>query len=93
MAKFKYVIKAEKGLLNDTQWKVYLNGYSTELIETIRMKLKKKIHRLGEKFNYNSRYFGFRKGNGADRVYIYVQKKGLRIDLCIDRKYEDENAA
>ena len=73
--KANYVIMAESGLLEDAQWKLYLDGYSTEIVETIRKRLKKRIRGLSEKFNHNSRYFGFRKGDDADKVYIYVQKK------------------
>lgn len=85
-----YLVDSGGGLLDDTQWKIHLSGYSTELLEKIRKRLKNTVRGLCEKFNRDSRYFGFRKGKDADRVYIYVQKKGLRIDLCIDRKYENE---
>lgn len=86
----KYVIYSEKGLLKDDQWKSYLNDRPTQLIAKIRNYLKKQIPGLAEKFNYNSRYFGLRVKDDKDRIYIYIQKKGLRIDLCIGREFEEK---
>ena len=82
------VILADAGLLKDSVWKRALQGYPTSLVCSIRKKLLREIPKVAEKFNTNSRYFGYWTGIDKDRAYIYVQKKGLRIDLCISRKFE-----
>lgn len=88
--KGKYVIRSESGLLEDAVWKAYLKDYPIELVSRIRNELKDHIYGLAEKLNRNSRYFGYRVGKSADKVYIYVQKEKLRIDLCIGREHEEE---
>ena len=85
----KYIIYSEKGLLCDNQWKLYLDGHPIELLTELRRQLKEISSKLIEKFNYNSRYFGYCIGDDKDKVYIYVQKERLRIDLCIDRENEE----
>jgi len=85
----KYLVCAEKGLLKDSVWKRTLKDYPTDLVCSIREQLLKKVPGLTEKFNTNSRYFGYWAATDeTDRVYIYVQKKGLRIDLYISTKCE-----
>jgi len=86
----KNVILADVGLLKDSVWKQALEGYSTSLVSSIRKKLLSEIPKIAEKFNTNSLYFGYWTGTDKDRAYIYVQKKGLRIDLCISRKFEKD---
>ena len=88
--KSKNVIMAEVGLLKDSVWEPALLNYPTGLICSIRKRLLSKIPGITEKFNKRSRYFGYWTGTDKDRVYIHVQKKGLRIDLCIDRKFETD---
>lgn len=41
-------------------------------------------------FNRNSNYFGYRANDDKDLADIYVQKKGLQIDLHIKREHEPE---
>ena len=82
-----YVIRAKRGLLNDTIWRCTLKNYPISLICLIRERLLKKIPGLTEKFNSNSRYFGYWIGDDKDRVYIYVQKEQLVIDLCISSDF------
>jgi hypothetical protein len=77
------VICAKKGLLGEKVWKPILKRYPTSLVCLIRERLLKKIPDITEKFNRNSRYFGYWVGDDKDRVYIYVQKKQLVIDLYI----------
>jgi len=48
------------------------------------------IPNVTEKFNNRLRYFGYWTGTDKDRIYIYVQKKNLRIDLYISRDFESE---
>jgi hypothetical protein len=86
----KYVIYSERGLLKDDQWKSYLKNRPIQLVTKIRSHLKKQIPGLADKFNYKSRYFGLRVKDDKDKIYIYVQKKGLRIDLCIGRENEEK---
>jgi len=77
------VIRIPKGLLSDATWRHTLQNHPTSLIGLIRKRLLKKIPGLTEKFNRQLRYFGYWSGNDKDRVYIYIQKKKLVIDLCI----------
>lgn len=86
----EYVTIAKKGLLNRSVWRRSLEDYPTSLICQIREELSKRVPNLREKFNSNSRYFGFCKGEDEDRAYIYVQKKNLSIHLCISRDYAKE---
>jgi len=88
--KTKHLVFAQQGLLEDSTWKSALKGYPTELVCRIRRELSSKIRGLNEKFNLRSRYFGYWTGNDKDRLYIYVQKKYLRIDLCIDGEHEKD---
>jgi hypothetical protein len=85
-----YVIRAKRGMLSDTTWRCTLKDYPTSPICLIRERLLKKIPGLTEKFNSNSRYFGYWIGDDKDRAYIYIQKKNLRIDLCIGREFEED---
>jgi len=86
--KAKYLVYAKIGLVDDRIWEGPLENYPTDLVCSIRKQLMKNIPGLTEKFNTNSRYFGYSTGTDKDRAYIYVQKKGLRIDLHISRDFE-----
>jgi len=88
----KYVICAEKGLLKSSVWKRKLKDYPTDLVCSIREQLLKKVPGLTEKFNRNSRYFGYwtSADKDKDKAYIYVQKKDLRIDACISQDLEPD---
>lgn len=86
--KGKHVVHAKKGLVKDSVWKQTLKNYPTDLVCSIREKLLDKVPGLTEKFNTNTRYFGYWTGKDKDRAYIYVQKKGLRIDLHISHDSE-----
>lgn len=88
--KSKHVVRAEKGLVKVHVWKRILKNYPTDLVCSIREQLLEKVPGLIEKFNTNSRYFGYWTGRDSDRVYIYVQKKGLRIDLNIGQGSETD---
>jgi hypothetical protein len=88
--KGKYLIRAEKGLVKNGDWKRTLRNYPTNLVCSIREQLLERIPGLTEKFNKNSRYFAYWIGDDKDRLYIYVQKNILRIDLCISRDIEKE---
>jgi len=89
----KNVTIAESGLVDDSVWKRSLKGRPVDLICQIRQKLLDENFNLNEKFNCNSRYFGYCIGQDKDKVFIYVQKKDLRIDLCIGRENEDKLTA
>ena len=73
------------GLVEDYKWEAYLNKYPDGLIRQIRLKLAKRLHGLNEKFNYKSKYFGYCLKDGADKLYIFIQKKNLCIRVCISR--------
>jgi hypothetical protein len=82
------IIKTKIGLFPDTYWRDDLKAYPTELLCRIRQSLLKSIPQLAEKFNASGHYFGYRKGQDKDRVYLYMQKKCLHIDLDISRDNE-----
>ncbi len=85
----KNIESADVGLVKDVVWKKSLQGQDIDLLCSIRKSIKK-IDGLTEAFNKKSRYFGYWTGTDKDRAYIYVQKKGLRIDLCIKNKKKNE---
>lgn len=85
--KAKYVIYAENGLVADKKWQAKLRGYPISLVCLIRAALADRIPGVTEKFNSNSRYFGYRIGTDRDRAYIYIQKKKLVIDLSISQSF------
>lgn len=85
--KAKYVIYSENGLVPDKVWGPKLRDYPTSLVCLIRAALADRIRGISEKFNSNSRYFGYRTGTGKDRAYIYIQKKKLVIDLSISQSF------
>ncbi len=89
------IVSAEEGLLKNEVviniLKKYLKAPEIEYVCSLRKSLdNKKIAGLTEAFNKKSRYFSYWKGKDKDRVYIYVQKKCLRIDLCIKNKDKNE---
>ena len=100
------IYQAKKGLLKDKYWRGSLKNYPTDLLCAIRNALEESIPGLAEKFNPTTpglQYFGYKvrdrdvskydfsKGcYSSAKVKMYVQKKDLRIDLAIDRKYEHE---
>jgi hypothetical protein len=75
------------GLVEDNKWEGSLYKYPDGLIRQIRLKLKEHLPDLNEKFNRNSKYFGYCVKDDKDRVYIYVQKQKLVIDLDISPDY------
>jgi len=88
--KSKYLKRSESGLLEDSIWQLSLQNYPKSLISLIRKELINRVPGITESFNTNSRYFGYWTGEDKDRLYIYIQKKHLRIDLCIDKRHEKE---
>ena len=85
----KNVMTVDAGLVEDAEWGAYLKKYPVDLALAVRGRLLRKVEGLTEKFNRKSRYFGYRRAGGSDVVYLYVQKKGLRIDVRVSRGYED----
>jgi len=86
----KNIESGDVGLVKDVVWKKSLQDKDIALLCSIRKSLIKKIPGLTEEFNKQSRYFGYWIGDERDNAYIYVQKKGLRIDLNISRKFEKD---
>ncbi len=88
--KAKYIIYAQSGFLLNIDLKKTLEGFPTELIGSIRKKLNESISNLTEKYNCNAHYFGYCKNKDVDCLYIYLQKKQLRIDLRLSQQYINE---
>ncbi|HUU15695.1 MAG TPA: DUF6141 family protein [Sedimentisphaerales bacterium] len=88
--KSESVTMAERGLLEESVWKNALRGFPLGLLSSIRANLVETVPGLKEKFNRNGCYFGYWIGSEKDRVYIYIQQKNLRIDLCISRDLEED---
>ena len=95
--------RAKIGLLEERYWQAPLKKCPIELLCAIRKQLLSAVPRLTEKFNpSNICYFGYKKKLNSslvnilesdynkDKAYIYIQKKHLRIDLDIDRTFEQE---
>jgi hypothetical protein len=82
------VIDSGGGLVCDKHWKPFLESCSVDLFLRLRRDLYHKIEGLTEKFNKQSKYFGYSVKEGSDVLYIYIQKENLRVDLRIDRKHE-----
>ena len=90
----KNIESADVGLVKDIVWqkslKKSLQDRDIAFLCSIRESLNEKISGLTETFNKKSRYFGYWTGTDKDRVYIYIQKEDLRIDLLISRDFEEE---
>jgi len=88
-----HVIYTENSLVADKVWELKLRRYPSSVVCLfclIRAALVERVPGITEKFNSNSRYFGYRIGTDKDRAYIFVQKKKLVIDLCIRRSFTKE---
>ena len=70
-----------EGLLPEEALRDALRGYPTGLILHLRGCLAKACPGLREKLNPNSRYLGYGLLDGSDDLYVYVQKRGLVIDI------------
>jgi len=83
-------MKKCKGLMPEDDYQKALKGYPTALVCFIRAAIVERVTGLTEKFNPKQRYFGYCVKNDSDKAYIYVQKKKLVIDLCIDQRFAKE---
>ncbi len=83
------IFRAKSTLLDDCFFQPELQEYSTAVLDKIRKALAEAVPELSEKFNTSSLYFGYSVGED-DKVYIYVQKKNLVVDLHIDPSYVSE---
>jgi hypothetical protein len=91
MAKSDNVFTVEKGLVPVSVWQGVLTEGEGSLVGKIRQGLLKSVPDLAEKFNGGQlKYFGYRRGESSDAVYIYIQKKGLLIDVRIPREFEED---
>ena len=84
------LVVQEKGLLSDKVLSSGLRGYPTDLVFALRSRLAAACPRIREKFNFNSRYVGYGLTNSSDVLYVYVQKKGLLIDIRLSADRADE---
>ncbi len=67
-------------------WRPFFSSYPSNLINVLnllRQDLAELTPNLREKFNIKSRYFGYGLHGSSDRVYIYVQRKKLVVDIDI----------
>jgi hypothetical protein len=80
------MVMPERGLIKENEWKFSLKDNPVDLFLRIRDGLNIEIKGLTEKFNHNSRYFGYHKESDSDVLYIYIRRKRLRIDLKIGRE-------
>ena len=84
------LVVQEKGLLPDRVLSSGLRGYATDLVFVLRSRLAAACPKLREKFNLNSRYLGYGLTNSSDVLYVYVQKRGLLIDIRLSADRADE---
>lgn len=100
------IYQAKAGLLKDKYWRNSLKDHPIDLLSVVRNALEEAIPGLAEKFNPTTPgllYFGYKvrdrdaakhdfsKGcYSSAKVKMYIQRKTLRIDLAIDRKFEQE---
>ena len=70
-----------------------LRGYPQDSILQLRRRLKEACPDLREKHNATGQYFGYAVGMRPDALYIYVQKKGLVLDLDMSRSRMEGIAA
>jgi len=91
MAKSDNVFIAAKGLVPVSVWQVVLTESEGSLVGKIRQALLKSVPDVAEKFNGGKlKYFGYQRGDSSDAAYIYIQKKGLLIDIRIPRDFEED---
>ena len=71
----------DNGLLPEEALRGGLHGYPADLVFHLRARLMEDCPKLREKFNPNGRYLGYGLVGGSDSLYVYVQEKGLLIDV------------
>ena len=100
------IYQAKIGLLEDKYWRNSLKNYPTDILCEIRNQLEEAVPGLAEKINPTTpglQYFGYKvrdrdaakndfskQSYSSAKVKMYIQKENLRIDLAIDRKFEQE---
>ena len=83
------VIKSDKGLLPDELvWDVF-RGYPKGLVQELRERLAAEFPGLREKANRSSKYLGYSNRHG-DRVYTYVRKRHLLLDMRLAADMADD---
>ena len=73
-------------MVPERNWIPFFSSYPSNLIKVfnlLRKDLEKRTTNIREKFNIKSRYFGYGLEGSSDRVYIYVQRKKLVVDIDI----------
>ena len=80
----------QKGLLPEEAIREALHAYPIDLVLDLRKRLAVARPALREKLNPKSRYLGYGLVGGSDDLYLYVQKKGLVIDIRLPADRTDE---
>ncbi len=84
------VLVQDKGLLPEEVVRGALHAYPIDLLLDLRKRLAKGCPDLREKLNRSSRYLGYGLVGSSDDLYVYVQKKGLVIDVRLPADRADE---
>ena len=69
----------------DAAIKAAFARYPLATVLELRAKLKQACPELREKLNSNSRYLAYAVGSGSDRLYVYIMRHGLVLDLRIPK--------
>lgn len=80
----------DSGLLTEDQVASGLRGDAGTLVAALRSRLAAACPKLREKLNPNSRYLAYGLAGGKDALYVYVQKKGVLIDMRVSADRADE---
>ena len=80
----------EKGLLPDDRLESGLRGSAVDLVVDLRSRLAAACPKLREKLNTSSRYLAYGLTDGSDALYVYVQKRGILIDIRVPADRADE---
>jgi len=77
------IVVRDRGMLAKDVVDAGLSGYATRSLHILRNALGKGRPRIREKLNSRGRYLGYGLVGGPDQLYVYVQRKGLVIDIAI----------
>lgn len=83
-----HLMESSGGLLPENNWLHFFSNYPADSIRQLillRIDLAKRIPAITEKVNGKTHYFGYRLGQSAQRLYIYVQRKKIVVDINIDK--------
>ena len=84
------LVTCRTGLLPDEALRDALSNHPLDLVMQFRGHLSTQCPGLREKLNLNSRYLGYSAGDRSDALYVYVQKKGLVLDVRVSDDRAEE---